>query len=152
MDIDPAVELAVLEAEDLRRAEESNRRWQELLELARKKAADKKAREEAAEARRREEEAREEARKKEEAAKKATEAKAQATKPKSPKKVSSTLFSVWPIYSFVFIVQVKRQGAGVVGRASHQLVEGDFEKETVGRGEYFFFFYTLIPFANLYFF
>ena len=68
MDIDPAVELAVLEAEDLCRAEESNRRRQELMELARKKAAEKKAREEAAEARRREEEA--EARKKEEAAKK----------------------------------------------------------------------------------
>ena len=107
MDIDPAVELAVLKAEDLCRAEENNRRRQELLELARKRAAKKKAREEAAEAQRREEEAREEARKKEEAAKKAAEAKARATKPKSPKKVSSTLFSVWPIYSFVFIVQVK---------------------------------------------
>ena len=88
MDIDPAMELAVLEAEDLRRAEESNWRQQELLELARKKAAEKKAREEAAEARRREEEAR----KKEEAAKKAAEIKARATKPKSPKKVSSTSF------------------------------------------------------------
>ena len=155
MDIDPAVELAVLEAEDLRRAEENNRRRQELLELERKRAAEKKAREEAAEARRREEEAREEARKKEEAAKKAAEAKARATKPKLPKKVSSTLFSVCPIYSFVFIAQVKCQGAGVVGQASCQLVKGDFKKETGGRGEYFFFFfffYTLIPFANLYFF
>ena len=101
MDIDPAVELAVLEAEDLHRAEESNRRRQELLELARQQAAEKKAREEAAEARRREEEA--EARKKEEAAKKAAEIKAQATKPKSPKKVSSTSF-LYSIYSFVFIV------------------------------------------------
>ena len=99
MDIDPAVELAVLEAEDLRWAEESNWRRQELLELARKKAAEKKAREEAAEARRREEEAR----KKEEAAKKAAEIKAQATKPKSPKKVSLTSF-LYSIYSFVFIV------------------------------------------------
>ena len=95
MDIDPAVELAVLEAEDLHRAEESNRRRQELLELARKKAAEKKAREEAAEACRREEE--------EEAAKKAAEIKARATKPKSPKKVSSTSF-LYFIYSFVFIV------------------------------------------------
>ena len=99
MDIDPAVELAVLEAEDIRRAKESNRRRQELMELARKKAAEKKAREEAAEARRREEEA--EARKKEEAAKKAAEVKAQATKPKSPKKVSSTSFLFIP-YTHLF--------------------------------------------------
>ena len=97
MDIDPAVELAVLEAEDLRRAEESNWRRQELLELARKKAAEKKAREEAAEARRREEEAR----KKEEAAKKAAEIKARATKPKSPKEVSSTSFLFIP-YTHLF--------------------------------------------------
>ena len=92
---------------------------------------------------RREEEAREEARKKEEAAKRAAEAKAWATKPKSPKKVSSTFFSVCPIYSFVFIAQVKRQGAGVIGRAGRQLVEGDFKKETVSRGEYFFFPFIL---------
>ena len=101
MDIDPAVELAVLEAEDLCRSEESNRRRQELLELARKKAAEKKAREEAAEARRREKEAREEARKKEEAVKKAAETKARATKPKSPKKVSSTFFLFVP-YTHLF--------------------------------------------------
>ena len=120
-----------------------------VVRIGEEKSSREKAREEAAEARRREEEAR----KKEEAAKKAAETKVRATKPKSPKKVSSTLFSVCPIYSFVFIAQVKRQGAGVVGQASRQLIEGDFKKETVSRGEYFlFFFFLLIPFANLYFF
>ena len=101
MDIDPDVELAALKAEDLCRAEENNRHRKELLELARKKAAEKKAWEEAAEAWRREEEAREEARKKEEAAKKAAETKARATKPKSPRKVSSAFFLFVP-YTHLF--------------------------------------------------